>query len=177
VFGQAHYNSAYADGLYIQQYQPYTYQTLDQYPFSNHNVLLQPQESQQDFDFDLLLLSSDTTNNFNQLQIPEFTEPASSCISNNCQPTGCFNPTYGSTQPTEIYQLAQFQNVDASLVDQTLSLQNYQAYPQQIVSDHTFEQTDKILLNIETDSATEPTQVLITMPVVKSIERKFETLP
>jgi len=176
MFGQDHYNPLPQDLFFQQQYQAYPNPIFidhQEQPFSNQNAVLQPQDVQQDIDFDLLLLSSDTSNYFNQLEISEYTDTTP--VSTNCQPSAYFNPPCDSIQSTEDH-LDQFLIGDLSLLDPTPSIQNQQAYPQQIESDQS-KPTDKFILNIETDSAAEPTQVLVTIPAVEVHERKPKTFP
>jgi len=186
VFGQDHNNPTPEDLFYHQQYQAYTNTVHQEQTFSDQNAFFQQQDFQQDIDFDLLLLSSDTPNNFNKLHSYEFTEPTNHIVSNNCQPSGYFNPPYDSTQPTEKDQLDQFLNFDEPFDDPTPSFQNLQTYPQQFDSDqfllhiptnHEAQPTDQFVLNIETEIAAEPTQVLVTIPAVENHDRKSKTFP
>jgi len=186
VFGQDHCNPTPEDLFYHQQYQAYTNIVHQEEQFSIENVFFQQQDLQQDVNFDLLLLSSDTSNNFEQLLISELTEPTLLSVLNNCQPSGCFNHPYNFTQPIAIDQLDQFLNSDGSFVDPSPSFQNHQAYPQQFETDqfllhiptnHEAEPTDQFLLNIETDIAAEPTQVVVTIPAVENHDRRSKTFP
>jgi len=186
VFGQDHYNPTPEDLFYHQQYQAYPNTPHQEQIFSNQNAFFQQQDFQQDFDFDLLLLSSDTPNNFKQLHFSEFTEPTPQIVSNNCQPSGYFNPPCDCTQPTELDQLDQFLNFNGPYVDPTPSFQTHQAYQQQFGTDqfllhiptnHESKPTDQFVLNIETDIADEPTQVLVTIPAVENPDRKSKTFP
>lgn len=189
MFGQDHFNSTPQDTFY-QHYQPYPSYTIhNEHPFSNQNQFFQQKDLHQDFDFDLLLLSSDTTDNFNQTK-------KSFCLPQ----LPIFNQPYDSTLQTKTDQLDHFLNFGEAQFEPNPSFQNFQQNPQQFEIDQfllniltapiskptdqffpptnpTIEPTEQFLIHIPTDSAAEPTQVLVTIPAVDNHDRKSKTLP